>query len=99
MHALFLRLVIHEGEELRERPAMELPSGLHVLAAVAASDVGCFADVLEVLEHDGCPCGHALHNAFGEHVITIPVEPRLLSSQFLEVTPGAFTRQWIAVFF
>jgi hypothetical protein len=98
VHPTFLCLVVHKGEELRERPTLQFPPGPGVLAALATSDRRGFADSAQVLKDEGRPFWHAVHDAFGEHMIWVSVEPRLLLPYLFEVTFGAFARQWIGVF-
>jgi hypothetical protein len=90
VNAAFLCLVVGKRKQLRERPTMELALGPDVLIRFPTSHLRGLADIREVLKDDGRTSRDTVHDAFGKHMVTIPVEPSLLSPQFLEVAFGAF---------
>src|SRR5258708_2033118 len=73
----FLSLVKQKRIKLSKRPAMQ-PS----LRFAFLPDFAGAANVFEVLNHDGTAGERVLRDAFGEHVITIPVEALRLTAQF-----------------
>ncbi len=71
--------------ELSKRPAMETALIAHILVLLAAPDLGCFADILEVLNSNGTAWGGVLNNAFGKDMIVISSLPKLLARKLFQV--------------
>jgi len=59
---------------------------LNVLVVLPSSHVGGVSNIGEIFEHESAARSDVLHNAFGENVVTIPVESLLLLAQLFQVT-------------
>ncbi|EFH82002.1 hypothetical protein Krac_2773 [Ktedonobacter racemifer DSM 44963] len=81
-HSLFLPFVDNEAVQLRKGPGMQLTLSF----TFAMSD--SFSNIGQVLKHNCCSRGYALHDAFGEHMVTVPVEKHLLTRQLFEMPFG-----------
>jgi hypothetical protein len=83
---VFCRLVGDETVELGKRPAMEASFQVHCLVLLASSNLGGLSDTGEVFENDGTTWGATSNDAFGEHMVCIPVESLSLASNLLEMS-------------
>src|SRR6266571_4365009 len=85
-----LCLVGQKAMELGKRPTMEAAFGLDVFVRLSASDLGSFADILQVLKHNGTAWGRILNDAFTQHMVMVSSLPKPLTRKFLQVPFGRF---------
>jgi hypothetical protein len=81
--AAFKSLITKKRAELGKRPAMQ------TALPFATSQTGAASNFGQILNHNRCAWGSTLHNAFGENVVTIPVEAHLPTTKLSQV---AFSR-------
>src|SRR4051794_982466 len=81
----FLSLVADQAIQLRKRPTVQASFVLNVLVAFPSAHLGGGSDIGEIFEDEGAAWWSILNNAFGEDMITIPVEALLLFAQLFQV--------------
>lgn len=82
LHPRLQRFIAEEATKLGERPTVKSALSFAVSSLYPVTNLG------QVLNHDSCSWGGALHNAPRENVVIVPVEAKLLARQFLQMAFG-----------